>query len=527
MHFRNALIAGAVSALLCSPLAAKAETLTIGLGAEPSAIDPHYHNLTPNNALAAHIFSRLIEQDEKQRLTPGLATSWKPIDDLTWEFKLRKGVKFTDGSDFNADDVMASVKRAPNVPNSPSSFALYIKGKTFEKVDDYTIRVKTESPYPLMAVDVSTLHIISDKAVDATTEDFNSGKATAGTGPYKFVEWVPGDRLVLERNDSYYGTKPIWDKVVFKPIKSGPSRVAALLAGDVDFIDEVPTIDIDRLKKDPKLALSQGVSNRIIYLHMDQFREESPFITAKDGSKIKNPLLDVRVRKALSLAINRDLEVERVMEGVAIPAGQLLPEGFFGVSPNLKPDAYDPEGAKKLLAAAGYPNGFKMKVHGPNDRYINDAKILEAVAQMFSRIGIETSVETMTKSVFFKRASSGAPDKSPEFSLVLVGWGSGTGEASSPLKSLLATYDKDKGMGSSNRGRHSSAKMDAVLAEALAAVDDDKRAALLAKATDIGIGEEMGIIPIHYQVNTWAAKKGLKYIARSDERTYAMGVVKN
>jgi peptide/nickel transport system substrate-binding protein len=526
MHFRKALITGAVSAMFCMPLAAQAETLTIGYGSEPSSVDPHYHNLTPNNSMSAHIFSRLIEQDEKQRLTPGLATSWKPIDDLTWEFKLRKGVKFHDGSDFNADDVMATVKRAPNVPNSPSSFALYLKGKTFEKVDDYTVRVKSEEPYPLMAVDVSTIHIISDKAADATTEDFNSGKAAAGTGPYKFVEWVPGDRLVLERNEAYYGTKPIWDKVVYKPIKAGPARVAALLAGDVDFIDNVPTIDIARLKKDANLSLSQGISNRIIYLHLDQFREFTPDITAKDGSKIKNPLLVTKVRKALSKAISRELIVERVMEGVAIPAGQLLPEGFFGVSPNLKPDAYDPEGAKKMLAEAGYPNGFKMKVHGPNDRYINDAKILEAVAQMFSRVGIETTVETMTKSVFFKRASAGGPDKTPEFSLVLVGWGSGTGEASSPLKSLLATYNKDKGMGASNRGRHSSEKMDAVLNEALATVDDDKRAALLAKATDIGIGEEQGIIPLHYQVNTWAAKKGLKYNARTDERTYAMGVSK-
>ena len=279
------------------------------------------------------------------------------------------------------------------------------------------------------------------------------------------------------------------------------------------------------MEKEPDLSLSQGISNRIIYLHMDQFREDSPFITAKDGSKIKNPLLDARVRKALSMAISRDLIVDRVMEGVAIKAGQLLPEGLFGVSPNLKPEEYDVEGAKKLMAEAGYPDGFKMKVHGPNYRYINDAKILEGVAQMFSRAGIDTSVETMTKSVFFKRASNGSPDGQPEFSLVLVGWGSGTGEASSPLKSLLATYNKDKGMGASNRGRHSNPKMDAVLDEALATVDDTKRAALLAKETDIGIGEDQGIIPLHYQVNTWAAKKGLKYIARTDERTYAMGVI--
>ena len=525
MHFRKTLAVGAVAALLSLPGFAQAETLTIGYGSEPSSIDPHYHNLTPNNSMSAHIFSRLIEQDEKQRLTPGLATEWKALDELTWEFKLRKGVKFHDGSEFNADDVMATVERAPNVPNSPSSFALYLKGKTFEKVDDYTIRIKTENPYPLMPVDISTIHIISNESVDASTEDFNSGKATAGTGPYKFVEWVPGDRVVLERYDGYHGDKPEWEKVIYKPIKSGPSRVAALLAGDVDFIDNVPTIDISRLEKDPELSLSQGISNRVIYLHMDQFRDDSPDITAKDGSKIKNPLLDPKVRKALSMAISRDLIVERVMEGVAIPAGQLLPEGFFGRSPNLEPEKYDPEGAKKLLAEAGYPDGFKMKVHGPNDRYINDAKILEAVAQMFSRIGIETSVETMTKSVFFKRASRGGPDNMPEFSFVLVGWGSGTGEASSPLKSLLATYDKDKGMGSSNRGRHSNPEFDKVLDEALSTVDDDKRAALLAKATDIGIGQDQGIIPLHYQVNTWAPKKGLKYNARTDERTYAMGVV--
>jgi len=525
MNIRKIAAAIAVSALMSLPFAANAKTLIIGTGSEPSSIDPHYHNLTPNNSLAAHIFSRLIEQDNKQHLTPGLATSWKAINDTTWEFKLRKGVKFHDGSIFNADDVMATVKRAPNVPNSPSSFALYLKGKTFKKIDDYTIQITTPKPYPLMPVDMSTIHIISHKYVDATTEDFNSGKASIGTGPYKFVEWVPGDRLVLQRNEDYYGKKPEWDKVIFKPIKSGPSRVAALLAGDVDFIDNVPTIDIKRLEKDPKLSLSQGISNRIIYLHMDQFREDSPFITAKDGSKIKNPLLDVRVRKALSKAISRDLIVSRVMEGVAIKAGQLLPDGFFGVSPNLKPEPYDPKGAKKLLADAGYPNGFKMKVHGPNDRYINDAKILEAVAQMFSRVGIETSVETMTKSVFFKRASRGGPNKTPEFSLVLVGWGSGTGEASSPLKSLLATYDPSKGWGASNRGRHSNPEMDKVLAEALATVDDTKRAALLAKATDIGVGQDQGIIPLHYQVNTWAAKKGLKYIPRTDERTYAMGVV--
>src|SRR3546814_826901 len=226
-----------------------------------------------------------------------------------------------------------------------------------------------------------------------------------GTGPYKFVEWVKGDRIVLEANPDYWGGKPQWDRVEFKPISSGPARVAALLAGDVDVIDVVPTVDIRKLKKNKDVVLSSGVSNRIIYLHMDQQRDKTPFVTTKDGAPLdKNPLKDIRVRRAISKAINREAIVDRVMEGAAIPAGQLLPEGFFGVHPNLPPEKYDPDGAKKLLKQAGYPDGFGLTIHGPNDRYINDAKIAEAVAQMLTRIGIPTTVDTMPKSVYFTPA---------------------------------------------------------------------------------------------------------------------------
>ncbi|MCB1491482.1 MAG: ABC transporter substrate-binding protein [Rhodobiaceae bacterium] len=521
---RMKTVLAACVALTALTAAASAEDLTIGLSSEATSIDPHFHNLNPNNQLAEMIFETLVGQDENQQLVPGLAVSWKPIDDLTWEFKLREGVKFHDGTDFTADDVICTYERAPNVPNSPAGFGTYLGGKTFEKVDDYTFLAKTPEPYPLMVNDLSTVAIISNETgCGATTDDFNSGKATAGTGPWKFVEYVPGDRIVLKRNDDFWGEKPEFENATLKPIKSGPSRVAALLAGDVDMINDVPTTDLAQIKANPDLQVSEGTSNRVIYLHMDQFRENSPFITAKDGSPIKNPLLDVRVRKAISKAINRDAIVERVMEGQAIPAGQLLPKGFFGVSENLKPEPYDPEGAKKLLEEAGYPDGFKLRIHGPNDRYVNDAKIAEAVAQMLTRIGIETDVETMPRSTYFGRASKGA-DGLPEFSLILVGWGAGSGEASSPLRSLIATFNKDKGMGAANRGRFSDPKVDEVIEEALRTVDDSKRAALLAKATEIAIGEDQAIIPLHYQVNAWAARKGLGYKARTDENTMAQGV---
>ena len=508
--------------------AANAADLRVGLQSEPSSIDPHYHNLGPNNGFATHIFGALVGSDENQQHYPDLAVSWKPIDDTTWEFKLRQGVKWHDGSPFSADDVLFTVERAQNVPNSPSSFVTYLKGKTFSKIDDYTVHIKTEKPYPLMPNDMTTVKIISAKAgKGASTEDYNSGKAAIGTGPYKFVEWVPGDRIVLERNDDYFGTKAAFDKVTFKPIKSGPARISALLAGDVDFIDNVPPLDVARLKKDNSVQLSGGPSNRVIYLHMDQFREDSPHIKAKDGGAIKNPLMDVRVRKAISMSINRDAIVDRVMEGVAVKAGQLLPAGFHGVSDKMKPEAYDPKMAKKLMAEAGYPDGFKMVVHGPNDRYINDAKIAEALAQMLNRVGIDASVETMTKAVYFKRASRGGPDKSPEFSFMVLGWGAGSGEASSPLKALLHTYDKSKGLGAANRGRHTDAEVDKLVQQALATVDSDARGKLLAAATEKGVGENYGVIPLHYQVNTWAAKAGYKYQPRTDERTIVMGLSAN
>ncbi|MFQ5828418.1 MAG: ABC transporter substrate-binding protein [Candidatus Methylomirabilia bacterium] len=510
----------AVAVLGAGP--ATAAELVIGLKLEPSSIDPHYHNLSPNNAMARHIFDRLVQTDEKQRLGPGLAVSWKAINDTTWEFKLRRGVKFHDGTPFTADDVLFTFERAPNVEASPSSFALYTKRKTLKKIDDHTIHIITERPYPLMPNDVAAINIISKKhGQGATTGDYNAGKAAIGTGPYKFVEWVPGDRLVIAKNPDYWGEKAKFDRVVFKPIRSDPARVAALLAGDVDMIDVVPTADIAQLQKRPKVVLSQGTSNRVIYLHMDQDRDDSPFVRGTSG---KNPLKDWRVRKAVSKAINRPAIVDRVMEGVAIPAGQLLPEGFFGVSPKLTPEPYDPEGAKKLLAEAGYPNGFGLTLHGPNDRYINDAKICQAIGQMLTRIGIDTKVETMPKAVYFRKASRGGPGGTPAFSFILVGWGAGSGEASSPLRSLLTTYDKSKGHGASNRGRYSNPEVDKLVVEALATVDDVKREKLLQKATEIAIGD-LGIIPLHYQVNTWATRKGLAYTPRTDEATVVMGVV--
>jgi peptide/nickel transport system substrate-binding protein len=383
-------------------------------------------------------------------------------------------------------------------------------------VDPYTIRFRTPAPYPLMPTDMGTIFIISSKvAKGAATEDFNSGKAAIGTGPFKFVRYARGDRIELARFDAYWGTRPAWDKVTFRVIASDPSRVASLLAGDVRAVENVPTADLAKLAMNPEISLYRTISNRLMYLHMDSNRDNSPFITDKAGRPLdKNPLKDARVRRAMSKAINRPAIVERVMEGAAVAAGQLMPEGMFGHTPALKVEPFDPEGAKKLLAEAGYPDGFGVTLHAPNNRYVNDEQIAQAVAQMLTRIGIQTRVDAMPAAVFFSRGTK------LEFSFLLAGWGADTAEASSPLKALLATFSKDKGLGQANRGRYSNPKMDAVLEAGLFTVDDAKRQKLFQQATEIAMGD-MGIIPLYHQVNLWGTRKGITYTPRTDERTLA------
>jgi len=509
-------------ALSIAVLPAQAQELSIALSTPITSLDPHFHNLTPNNGMSKHFFDSLVKQDEQQHLKPGLAESWRAIDGTTWEFKLRKGVKFHDGSEFTAEDVIATFRRVPNVPNSPSSLGIYTRPiKEAIAVDKYTLRLKTDRPYPLLPNDLSGIQILPKKVADtAKTEDFNSGKAMIGTGPYKFVEYVAGDRVVMAANDKYWGPKPAFAKVRFRMIANSAARVAALLAGDVQMIEGVPTTDIDKLSKDPRVVLTSAVSNRLIYLHMDSGREKnSPFVTDLAGKPLEaNPFRDPRVRKAVSKMIDRDAIVSRIMEGQAKPAGQLLPETFFGTSKKLKPEKYDPEGAKKLLAEAGYPNGFGVTLHTPNNRYINDERIAQAVAQFLTRGGIPTKVDAMPSAVFFSRGSK------LEFSLLLAGWGAETGETSSPLRSLLATYDAAAGMGTANRGRFSDAGVDALLSTALTTIDDTKRGFMLAAAAEKAIGELQGLVPVHYEVSTWAMRKGITYKARADQYTFAFEV---
>lgn len=510
----------AIAALAASPTT-RAQDLIVGVGGSVSSIDPHFHNLAPNNSVATHIFDRLIHQDAQQRLVPGLASEWAAIDDTTWEFKLRREVRFHDGTPFDAEDVVASLKRVAWVPNSPSAFTIYTRAiAETVVVDSHTIRFRTARPAPLLPTDLAAINIVSRRHVESPTGDFNLGRAAIGTGPFRFVEFAPGDRLVLARNDNYWGAKPHWARATLRIIANPSARTAALLAGDVHLIDQVQSADLPRLRAHAQTSLARVTSNRLIYLALDQSRDQSPFITDKQGALLpNNPLKNRRVRQALSRAINRAGIVQRVFDGEAIAAGGLLPDGFFGVSDKLKPDPFDPEAARKLLAEAGYPNGFALTIHGPNDRYPEDEKVLQAIGPMFTRVGVDTRVVTQPWATF--ASASSAPNYA--YSLMLVGWGAATGEISSPLRSLLATVNRDLGMGASNRGRYSNPQMDEILAKALATVADPARAKLLAEATEVAIADQ-GVIPLYYQINIWGLRKGLAFEPRADEYTLAHSV---
>ncbi|MGO4158354.1 ABC transporter substrate-binding protein [Cupriavidus sp. YAF13] len=522
---RRALGAAALAtSLACAALSptAVAASLTIGMSGDITSLDPHYHNVTPNANVAEHMFEALIAKDETMRFKPALALSWKPVDDTTWEIKLRPGVKFHDGSEFTSADVVYSLNRPATVKNSPSPYTIYTKGfKDITAVDKLTVRITTHGPYPLVPNDLSTIYMLSKKvAENASGDDFNSGRAMVGTGPYKFVSFRKGDRIELTRNDSYWGNKPEWDTVSLRILTNDAPRVAALLAGDVQVIENVPTSDIRKLSADPGVSVFKVPTFRMMYLHLDSNRDVTPFVTDKTGKPLaRNPLKDARVRAAISHAISRQAIVDRVMEGAAEPTGQLVNSTLFGHVPGLKPDTFDAAGARKLLAEAGYPDGFALTLHAPNNRYVNDEQVAQAIASMLARVGIQTRVEAMPSATFFTRANK------LEFSFMLAGWGADTGEAGSSLKSLLATYDPAKGWGASNRGRYSNPALDAKLATALTTIDDRAREKLLQDATEIGIKDD-GVIPLYFQINVWAAKKGYKVVPRQDERTYAFAISK-
>ena len=504
-----------VALMVVTTVCANAAELRIGLSGEVTSLDPQFLAAQPNLTVARHIFESLTDVDPQTRLIPGLAERWHAIDATTWEFKLRRGVKFHDGSPFTAEDAAFSLTRPLSIKGSPGGFAAYVRAiASTTVVDAHTLRVKTKYPYGALPEDLNSILIVSKKnAQNAGPEDFDAGRATVGTGPYKFVRYQRGDRLELARNDQWWGKAPAWDKVTLRVIPADPSRTASLLSGELDAIEHVPSADINNLNKNNALRVLKTTSWRTILLHLDQYRAQPPGVTDLNGKPLAaNPFMDQRVRRALSKAINRSAIAERVMEGLAVPAANIVSPGVFGYNSALKAEPYDPEGAKRLLAEAGYPNGFRVTLAGPNNRYINDEQVLQTVAQLLTRVGIQTRVEAAPMSAFLGRV------RKEETSFALLGWGSFAADLS--LRSLVAMPNADKGYGAWNWGRYANSTVDALMEQALGTVDRAKRETLAREAGTLAM-QDLAFIPLHHQVVSWAMRANLNYVPRTDEFTFA------
>jgi peptide/nickel transport system substrate-binding protein len=491
-----------------------AADLVIGRASEQFSLDPQFAYSGNNTATAADMFDSLIASDASNQPGPALATAWEAIDSVTWRFHLRRGVTFHDGTPLTANDVVFSLRRVQTLPNTPAPYLGARRGvAAIDAVDALTVEVKTASPLPLLPEQVGIVNILSARAADGlASSDLNAGRGMIGTGPYKFIRAVPGDRVEMAANPGYWGGKPAWDKVTLRFISSAPARVAALLAGDVDLIDQLAPADARMVAGGNKASVFSIASTRLVYLALDSARQVSPFITDVNGGKLdRNPLRDARVRLALSKSIDRDALASRLLDGSAEPAGQFVPQGIGGYDPTLPAPKPDPAGARQLLADAGYPKGFGLTLHASSDRLPQDAAVAQALGQMFRRAGLAVNgVVALPYAVYSPAASR------QEYSIFLFSIGSPGSNSADTLSSVLATYDPAKGMGGFNRGRYSNAQYDAVLGQALGEFDEGRRNLLLAEATHIAM-TDVAMVPLYWQVVHWAARRGIAYAPRRDE----------
>ena len=493
---------------LFMPALAGAVTLNVGAASGVNSLDPHFHNETPTNSANYNIFDGLVNFDEELNPFPVLAESWKTLNDTTWEFKLRRGVKFHNGNDFKADDVVWSFMRARTGEKSGFKAAMSAI-KTVAKVDYYTVRVITNKPFPVLLRKLSYLRIM-DKEYASKLSDEELGLKPVGTGPYKLEKWVRGQSLTLAANSDYFRGKPKIDRVVMRPLSNDSARVAAILSSGVHIINRVPVRDVERIKRQKGVRFHMRPGLRLIYLQFDQAREKSPYISGV----AKNPFQDVRVRKAFYYGINQDEIVKYIMGGFAEAAGQYYPSAVAGYDPSVKRPAYDPDKARALLKEAGYADGFEVVLDSPNDRYINDEKIAQAVAASLAKIGITVEVNAIPKASFFPKAND------TDSSFNLIGWACSDGDGSSFLDANVHTYDQEAGYGRYNGGRYSNPKVDALIEESAGILDAAKREKVLQEVPHIALLEEQNIIPLHFQVDLYANSEKLYFEPRADTYLY-------
>ncbi|MCG6892896.1 MAG: ABC transporter substrate-binding protein [Desulfobacteraceae bacterium] len=473
--------------VLAAGAPAMASKIVVAVDTPPRMMNPHGDDSDAGLSFMANFFDGLLQRKGANgELAPALAERWEHPDLLTWKFYLRKGVTFHNGNPFNAADVKFTFERLSN----PEVSEFINTGKTIESVevvDDYTVVIKTKQPIPWFANNMHQIFIMDKES----TESRDPGDVMVkpiGTGAYKLVEWVKGSYIKMEGNADYWEGAPPIQNVEVRPIKESSTRFAALVSGQADIVTGVPVELFEPVKKNPKLEVVSRPARRSIFLAL--------------GNKKGSPQADIRVRKAMYMAINEDEIIEKIMRGHAAPAAQVPDPPTIGYNGTIQRLPYDPEGAKKLLAEAGYADGFSIKLSGPNDRYVQDAKIAEAVAKYLAKVGIKVELDVKPKSIFFPEVTDGILD------FYLIGWFDGTFDMGRTYFKIAHSRDKDQGYGGLNGAAYSDAGLDKLLESTADIVDPAERGKTLQKLNKMAMEDLIVWIPLHYQEDLYAIQKG-------------------
>ncbi|MFO1283112.1 MAG: ABC transporter substrate-binding protein [Burkholderiales bacterium] len=510
-----------VLALASFATAVEAKTLRWAGRGDPQTMDPYSQNENLTNNINNLIYDALVMRDKDLKIIPGLATSWEQVNATTWRFKLRPGVKFHDGSPFTADDVVFSIQRAAEDTSQIRNYANAV-GKP-RRIDDLTVEFVTNGPNPIMLEHLVTLMIMpkawSEKNKAAKPLDFKNkeemitARNANGTGPYLLKSREPDVKTHLAKNPNWWGWKDRKfdgnvDEIVYTPIANDATRLAALVAGNVDLINDPAPQDVPRLQQTPGVKVIEGFEQRIVFIGMDQGRDELLYSSVKG----KNPFKDKRVRAALYHAIDIDAIQKATMRGLSKPSGAMTPSPVQTTPEIEKRFAHDPALAKKLLGEAGYANGFEVTLDCPNNRYVNDEKICQALASMWTKIGVNTKLVTMPRAQYFPKLEK------LDTSLYMLGWGGASTDAQFTLSPVLSTYNS-KGDGDYNYGRYADSKFDAIVGEVKIEMNADKRLALIRRALEIQ-RSEMYHLPLHRQVIPWAARSNVDVPHRADNQVW-------
>mgnify|MGYP000266774473 CR=1 FL=1 len=518
MHFKRVLAVAALATGLALS-AAHATTLRWGAQNDILTLDPHSQNHATTNAILMHAYEGLTRYDPKFEVEPALATSWRYITPTSVRFELRRGVKFQDGSNFTADDVIFNLTR---IKQPQGTMSIYVTGiKEIKKIDDYTIDMTLDAPNPMLLRNLIDFRMMSktwsEKNGTTNVQDYKNkeenfaSRNVNGTGAYRITGWQPDQKITMTINKNWWGKHSgNVTEVIYTPIKSDPTRVAALLSGELDMLTDLPTQDVARIRGDSKLKVIDGNEVRTIYLALDMHSPELKYSDVKG----KNPFKDKRVREALSIAIDRELIKRNTMRGLSLPAGIMVAPGVNGNSPDLDVAAKaDPERAKKLLAEAGYPNGFEIQLNCPNNRYVNDEEICQNITVMWARIGVKTKLAAESMATFIQKVQNF------DTSAYLLGWGVATMDAQYTLQSLVRT--KTTGAdGNFNFGRVSDPEVDKLVDAMKSEVDVKKRNEMIKQAL-VRTRDEVLLIPLHHQMRPWAMKRGVDTVYRNDDRPEA------